>query len=419
MKKVSFFKYFMLFFVAVSLVGFYACSDDDDDVEPDPPPVFVEDGMYVKGDGTALPELAFEGLMLMTRNEVTQEDRPELLELFIAVEGGSAGFHIVSVEGATQTVFGPGGDFAYVEVEDRINDEPKTAGLWRGSLAETDTPFTVPEDGLYHVVVDTEFDIVMVAHIEHWGLIGGATPGGWAEDTPLLPLAFDLETITFEVTNAAIAVGEFKFRYSNGWKVVINDDADVRVNSNYGGTIDELIPGGPNIPNDEAGFYTVHMIWTLGQDYDVVMEKTGEMGQTDWTGVELDVVGLAVSDDNEDAIPDPSAWGWGNVMYPEPNEPVVDGTLFTWTWDSVILEAEDAEGEPAGFKVRTKNGEAPPEGGANFDSGFGDVDVDNSSANVADLGGDISVTVKGAYKITITIDAADSDAKVITITEVE
>ena len=71
-----------------------------------------------------------------------------------------------------------------------------------------------------------------------------------------------------------------------------------------------------------------------------------------------------------------------------------------------------------GFKVRTENGEAPSNGnGANFDAGFSAVDTENSSDKVADKDGNLSVTAKGTFTITLVIDAANSDAKTITIVE--
>jgi len=45
--------------------------------------------------------------MKATRNEVTQEDRAELLELYIAVKGGADGFNITTVAGSTKTTYGP------------------------------------------------------------------------------------------------------------------------------------------------------------------------------------------------------------------------------------------------------------------------------------------------------------------------
>ena len=338
MKNISFFKYSLLFFMAISLIGFNACSDDDDDVDPDDPPVFVEDGMYITGDGTALPELAFEGLMLSTRNEVTQEDRPELLELYIAIQGGSAGFNIVEVSGADRITYGPGEDFAVVTEEDRDQEEPQL-DFWRGSFVETDTPFTVPEDGLYHVAIDTELGVVIVVPVAYWGLIGAATPGGWGGDTEMTHMGFDLNTMTFRIVDVAMTAADFKFRYSGGWKVIIDDDAEVRINANYGGSVDELVPGGANISNPESGLYTIDMVWTLGEPYAASMERTGDLDAFDYTDTELGLIGESLIVDGE-----PHNWD-ETIMVHTPE--VLSDTEFLWTFEGV----EVAAGEP-GFKIR-------------------------------------------------------------------
>ncbi|MBE0641789.1 MAG: hypothetical protein IH599_07115, partial [Bacteroidales bacterium] len=130
------------------------------------------------------------------------------------------------------------------------------------------------------------------------------------------------------------------------------------------------------------------------------------------TGVQCDAVGSGVSADNANAIPDPSSWGWGNQLLADNGAvPTVANNVYTWTWTAIILEANE------GFKLRTLNGVAPPVGGANFDVGYSAVNVAASTNKVADSGGNLTVTEKKAYNITLKIDAANSDAKEIIITE--
>ncbi|MFO7723351.1 MAG: hypothetical protein R6V49_09045, partial [Bacteroidales bacterium] len=122
--------------------------------------------------------------------------------------------------------------------------------------------------------------------------------------------------------------------------------------------------------------------------------------------------GTGVSGDNTNAIPDPSSWNWGNVLLADNNAlPTKVGDVYTWTWTGIILEANE------GFKLRTLNGVAPPVGGANFDAGYSAVDVTASSSKVVDAGGNLSVSDKGPYNISLAIDAADSDKITIVITE--
>lgn len=271
MKKNKFFKLTQIAWVMIMALALVttSCNKDDDD-EPDTDPVVVLDGTYIKGAGTGLTDFDTKGKMTIAKNEVGQEDRASLMELYVAVKAGSEGFNIITVEGSVQKVWGPGADFAMVAEADLDAEEP-TDGLWRGSLAETATPFTVAEDGLYHVAFDSEAGIIVMARV-NWGLIGGATPGGWSESTPLTPSAFDLNTMSFSIPSVTLLENEYKFRYSNGWKVILDAEFDtggadkgIKVNANFGGTLDALDAGGANIVNAVYANYTVTITWTLGE----------------------------------------------------------------------------------------------------------------------------------------------------------
>lgn len=131
MKKNSLFKmarFAWVFVMALAIVT-TSCKKDDDDDNPSggDDPVIVLDGVYVKGAGTALTDFDTKGKMSIARNEVVQEDRAQLMELYVAVKAGAEGFNIITVEEGVQTVWGPGSDFA--EVTELDGDEP-TLGLW-------------------------------------------------------------------------------------------------------------------------------------------------------------------------------------------------------------------------------------------------------------------------------------------------
>jgi hypothetical protein len=412
MKKNLFKRLFNLsWLILAAMLMFTACSDDDDD-----PVVIVLDGIYISGDATALDGYDVLGRMTVTRNEVVQEDRASLYEKYVAISS-TGGFSIRLVAGNVKTIYGPGTDFAVVAEADRDNDEPKV-DFWRGSYAESETEFTVPTSGLYHVVIDTELMKVAIMPVA-WGVIGAATPDGWGTSTAMTASAFDLNAMTFTISDMELRGGDWKFRYSNGWKVILDTvvdlgggDKGVKVNTNFGGAVSALVPGGDNIVNDAPGVYTIAMAWTLATGHAATATKTDDLPLTNWTGVICDAVGTGVSTDNASAIPDPSGWGWGNKLLAD-GAPVKVGDVYTWTWTGVVLEANE------GFKLRTEDGVAPASGnGANFDAGLEAVDHANSSANVdAATTGNLSVTVKATYNITLVIDAADSDSKVITITD--
>lgn len=392
-------------------VAFTACKDD----EPKPDPVLVEDGFYVFGEGTALTDYDFKGLMKITRNEVVQEDRSNLMELFISVKAGSEGFNIAHVAGGEAVVYGPGSDFAEITGEDLDGEEPNQ-GLWKGSYVETTTPFTVPEDALYHVIIDTELEVVAVAKVI-WGVIGAATPGGWSTSTAL-NATFGLESMQFSGTEIAMSKSEFKFRYSNGWKIILDNDYDlgdgkqgIKVNTNLGGTIAELVPGGPNINVEESGLYTINVNWTVEDGTSVSLTKTGDIQITDWSDVIFDVFGNGVDENNQGAVADPSSWGWGYALAadgaPTVDGDVAEGAIFTYIWTEVALNPAENEG----FAFRSVVGEeyngtvlrysAIDEENSDMDvvtsatNGFGDVNFD--------------VTEAGNYDIYLTIDASKDD----------
>lgn len=414
MKMNMFKRFFKYGAIAIVAISFFASCNTDDDGGTDLP--LVEDGIYVKGEASAVADLDIKGKLSKTKNEVTQEQRSSLYEVYVALEANKA-FSIVQVAGVTVTTYGPGADWTSSNANWE-NDEPDTL-MHRGSFVESATTFSVPVSGLYHIMMDTDLGKMAIAPV-HWGVIGGATPAGWGGSTAMTSSGFDKNTMTFTITDMELRGGDWKFRYSNGWKIDLDTVLDlgsgkkgVKVNTNFGGTVAALDPGGANIVNAAPGVYTITMTWTLGTGHVATATKTGDLPLTNWTGVVLDAVGSGVSADNANAIADPSSWGWGNKLLADNSGvPTKSGDVYTWTWTNVVLEANE------GFKIRTENGVAPPSGGANFDAGLESVDLTASSANVKqENSGNLEVTVKAAYDITITIDAADSDKKTITIVD--
>jgi hypothetical protein len=350
-----------------------SCKEDD----PAPVEPTVEDGTYIMGAGTALTTYDLKGLMKATKNEVDQTLRSSLLELFIPVKAGADGFNIVVVNGTTKTTYGPGADFAEVTVFQ--TDEP-SGKFSRGTLTVTDTKFTVAEDGLYHIVYDTELGIVVVAKAE-WGVIGGATPGGWSSNTAMTA-AFDLNKMDFIVTELTLLQNDWKFRYSNGWKIFLDEAGTVKVNTNLGGTVDALEPGGGNIANAEYAVFTVTLTYELGVGFSATQVRTG------------------------DAIPLPT--------YPEAMFLVGDATAYGWDAPGTTAEAllhKCAGGAPSegiywkiahleaglGFKLAAENWTEP-------NLGFGQVgEFDADGIVVTDNGGNMSVATSGMYIIVLNL----------------
>lgn len=95
--------------------------------------------------------------------------------------------------------------------------------------------------GLYWMTVDLTTGKLSGVQITTMGLVGDATPGGWAADTPM---TWNAVNATYTWTGD-LTKGEFKFRANGGWDV------------NLGGSTDKLTPGGDNMALSEAGNYTV------------------------------------------------------------------------------------------------------------------------------------------------------------------
>ena len=293
-------------------VAFTACNDDDD---PKPDPILVEDGFYVKGDLTPYADLDFTGSFVGGINEVVQEPRAGMYEKYVALKAGSAGFNIHQVSGKDVTVWGP----ATVESIDVTNETDHPAiTIQKGTLG-TSGVFTVPADGLYHITIDTETNIFIIAPVPHWAIIGGATAAGWSDTQMPLVGGFSLNEMKFEARELELRAGDFKFRYGNGWKINLTEEGDVKVNTNFGGVVTgalpnlttELTPGGANYAFDKEfeGVYTVTITWNAEAGYTSALTKTGDVEPLDYPET-LYMIGNALNMDDSNANDTPDGWEW-------------------------------------------------------------------------------------------------------------
>lgn len=244
--------------------------------------------------------------------------------------------------------------------------------------------------------------------VDAWSVIGSAV-GGWNPENDQY-MDYDKEAGVYTLT-LDLSPGEFKFRApnkdaDNPWAFNLGLDGDSRT------IFDEenvsLTGNGANV-GTTGGNYTL-ILDVNAETFTIIQNEAPEL--TDWTGVVLDAVGTGISADNENATADPSSWNWGNVLVAD-NEgvPSSNAGIYTWTWEGIVLEANE------GFKVRTLNGEAAPQNDIAFDLGYGALDAENSSEKVVDADGNLSVSEKGEYDITLVIDAINGDVKTLTITE--
>ncbi|MFZ4520309.1 MAG: SusF/SusE family outer membrane protein [Bacteroidales bacterium] len=378
----------MLAMVAVfaMVFGVSSCKKDD---ETTPPTVIVLDGLYVKGSVTAYPDFNSKAMMKITYNENGQKLDSTLYELYIPIKAGAAGFTITKVAGSVKTSFGPATGFGTIAAGAGTTDEPKFA-FQRGPVAANTAVFTVPVDGFYHVVFDTKYNKVAIMRVV-WGLIGAATPGGWSNDTLMTQSAFNLTTMSYTLTGLTLGKGEWKFRYSHGWKVEIDTtDSDptkwVKVNTNFGGAAGALKPGGDNIVNTVPGIYTVTMAYTLGSGYTATLTKTGNIPPINYSTYEMGLIGNAYN--KPDGTPADWDVNFGTSL------PTITGTDYVWTYTVDLIADKE-------FKIRQ---------GTDWSGksvGYGDVTwAGAAAANFSNNGGNIKVGVAGNYTLVFKIEAA-------------
>ncbi|MCX6306576.1 MAG: hypothetical protein NT040_16550 [Bacteroidetes bacterium] len=351
-------------------------------------PYVAPDGYYVKGAVTAYAGLNANAQMKITYNEVGQTLDPALFELYLPVKAGAAGFTITRVAGAVNTTYGPVSGFGVVTAPG--TDEPKLP-FQRGPVSSTSTAvFTVPSDGFYHVVFDTQHKKVAIMKVV-WGMIGGATPGGWGNDTFMTESAFSLSTMSYAISGLTLNNGDWKFRYSQGWKVDIdttNSDPTkwVKVNTNMGGTIEALVPGGYNIMNSDPGIYTCDLTYNLGAGYTATLTRTGNIPPINYSTYLMGIIGDAYL--KQDGTPAYWDENFGTSL------PAVSGTDYTWTYNIYLFGGKE-------FKFR----QGYDWSGKSI--GYGDVTWAGTAASYfTNNGGNIHISTEGNYKLVLKIEAA-------------
>jgi len=397
MKKITLKIAMILSMVAIAALVFSvsSCKKKDNTTTPT---VIVLDGFYVKGAATAYPDFNVNGMMKQTYNEVLDPvvagsaTRPQLHELYIPITASASGFSIVKVAGSTRTTYGPMAGFGVVL--NPTTDEPKVP-FQRGAVSSTSTTvFTVPQDGFYHVVFDDSLMKVAIMRV-HWGIMGAAAPGGWSTDTMMTESAFNATAMSWSLTGLKLLKGEWKFRYSHGWKVEMDTNVvlpgglkGIKVNTNFGGAVNALLPGGNNIVNAVAGIYTVNFTYAMGTGYTATLTKTSDIPPIDYSTYQMGIIGNCyLKADNTQANWDEN---FGTSL-PTIGTPA---TTYTWTYNIPINVVGD-------FKFR----QGTDWSGKSI--GYTDVTMAGpAAANFANDGGNFKVSVIGNYTLVLQIDAA-------------
>ncbi|MCI0920691.1 SusF/SusE family outer membrane protein [Sphingobacterium rhinopitheci] len=154
------------------------------------------------------------------------------------------------------TVAGDGFKFLPTNI-DWTNAYGKGAAVGTLEQDEDAGNITVTQDGFYRVRMDAEgltYELLPLT----MGVIGDATPGEWDNDTDMTFIG-GKGSYTWQVT-LNLVPGKIKFRANDDWAI------------NFGGTADDITPGGADIVITTAGTYNLELDLTPGA-YKAVIQK--------------------------------------------------------------------------------------------------------------------------------------------------
>ncbi len=239
--------------------------------------IYYEDGIYVIGDAISSEYNPLQLKMENAINEATLDLKPELYRLYIPISADAAGFHIIIVKNGLISSIQGANDFAIVPDP---GFEESAVPCWKGGYEPGSEPFTVQTDDLYLIGLDTEIEKVIILPVDHFAIIGSATPGGWSEETVMESSPISPSGISYSVSDVILIDNEFKYRHSDTWQVIL-DPGDsgigrISLHCNYGGEVENLTTGGNNISNTIVGVYETTVNWTIDDGFTAQLTKTGD-----------------------------------------------------------------------------------------------------------------------------------------------
>ncbi len=270
-------------------------------------PIILTDGIYIKGKSTAFNDFDENGLMKPAINEVDGQLRTGLYEIFIPISTESEGFKIIDVVNNVQTKNGPSShDNIILNGENgQINGT-----IQKGIFGPGAGVFTVPENGIYHVIIDKQTSTYVISPVSDISLYGQVTAEEWSDTEIPMSSGFDKSTMMFEITGLDLMEGEFRFRYGHGDKIEISGN-EVKVFTSFGGLLSGTLPafelsmgpGGNNysLVKEQEGTYTLDVNWTIGEGFTAQMTETGSSDYPE----KLFMIGDGIS-----SLSGEDAWNW-------------------------------------------------------------------------------------------------------------
>ena len=283
----------MILGVAI-LFGASSCEEEEPIIGGGGGEVLVADGFYFAKAGEVPESTAWLQSATVDAPSFSAMAREGFVQTYAYLTAGT--YNMVEVENKTvvNTYGGPAQEITTGNEECDV-----TAYTLIGATIDG-AAFSIAADGLYVIAYDVQTSEIVYDQIESAGIIGAATPGGWSNDTPLTGSA-TADGATWTAEGVTLDVGQMKFRYNCRWAIDRRIDTGVDFDNtngysfftNYGGAIDNLLPGneGANIEIAEYAIYTVTFAWSPTSGASATAVKTGEAEPKPEYPAELYVVG--------------------------------------------------------------------------------------------------------------------------------
>ena len=364
----------ILMFGIFALVTFSSCGDDEPIIDTGVDGINVSNGLYLALDGEDPSSTAALVAENVGAPDFGDAPRDGFTAGYMWLEAGNYNVVEIIEKEVTATIGGA------LTVEDDEASDCGNTSYMRVETAAGGPAFNIATSGLYKVSHDAMRAELIVHQITSAGLIGAATPNGWAADTPMTG-AIASDGASFSISDVVLRAGQMKLRFNCRWDIkrLIDPNGGLDASNgyesftNFGGAISDLKPGGANIDVTEDGLYTVTLDWDPRDGWSATQTRTG---------------------DAPDLTFDPNDFAWGIIG---------DATANSWDAHRDMLYKSGGDGihnwygvvtlvETGAFKLRV--GEWVTDlGGALMPDGM-PTTLDVGGANIASPGaGDYYITL--------------------------
>ena len=267
----------ILIFGIFALVTFSSCGDDEPIIDTGGDGINVGDGLYlavVGSDPSSTASLVAEDV---GAPDFMAAPRDGFVAGYMWLEAGNYNVVEITAKEVTTTIGGS------ATTEDDQASACDNNTYIRVETAVGGPAINVATSGLYKVSHDAMRNELIMHQINSAGIIGAATPGGWAEDTPMTG-SLSSDGGSFSIEDVVLRAGQMKLRFNCRWDIkrLIDPNGGLDASNgyetftNFGGTINELKAGGANIEVAEDGLYNIALDWDPRTGWSATSTRTGD-----------------------------------------------------------------------------------------------------------------------------------------------